>query len=442
MNIRKEQIDALNAVIKITIEEFDYADKVKKVVDNQRKNAVIKGFRKGAVPESLIQKQFGKPALMQEVNTQLQKALGDYLQKEKLDILGNPMPKANENFSWDDKNFTFEFEIGLAPDFSVDLGRANDLIQYKIIADETLVNDQVERIQKQYGKFITESTVAAGFDVKGTFVNEENKINNQVTISEAIFKDKTTFAALIGKSVGDVVAFETKGMFADDHQLMDYLKVDHDAVHGLDISVNFTIDGITSTEKAELNKELFDKLFPNGDVDTLDGLKQKIKEDAEMQFVQQADQKFLNDVTEFLVNSTSFELPSTFLKKWIQTVGETPLTAEQAEVEYAKSEKGLRYQLIETKVILANNLQMQYEELTAFTKELIQAQMAQFGQLNPSEEELNNIVTRVLSNQDEIKRVSDQLISIKMLNLYKEKVKFTQKEITYPDFIKAMYGEN
>jgi trigger factor len=442
MNIRKEQIDALNAIIKINIDEFDYAEKVKKIVDNQRKNANIKGFRKGAVPESLIQKQFGKPALIQEVNTLLQTSLNDYLKKEKLDILGNPMPKINENFSWDDKNFSFEFEIALAPDFSVDLKRANNITQYTIIADEALINEQVTRIQKQYGKFITEPTVAANFDVKGTFVNQENNINNQVTINETVFNDKNTFAALIGKQVGDVVAFETKGLFADDHQLMDYLKVDHDNVHGLDITVNFTIDGITSTEKAELNKELFDKLFPQGDVNTVEGLKQKIKEDAEMQFVQQADQKYLNDVTEFLVESTNFELPATFLKKWIQTIGETPLTAEQAEAEYEKSEKGLRYQLIETKVIIENNLQIQYEELTAFTSQLIQAQMAQFGQLNPTEEELNNIVTRVLSNQEEIKRVSDQLMSTKMLNLYKENVSATQKEIIYPDFIKAMYGEN
>ena len=167
----------------------------------------------------------------------------------------------------------------------------------------------------------------------------------------------------------------------------------------------------------------------------------KIKEDAEAQFAQQADQKFLNDVTDFLVESTKFDLPADFLKRWIQTVGETPLTAEQAEEEFAKSEKGLRYQLIENKVVTENDLQIKFEELKDFTAGLIKTQMAQFGQLNPSDEEIDGIVARVLSNQDEIKRISDQVMSEKMLNLFKEKVKAKSKEVNYQDFIKAMYGE-
>jgi trigger factor len=222
---------------------------------------------------------------------------------------------------------------------------------------------------------------------------------------------------------------------------MDYLKVGHDEVHGLDIHVDFTIEEINAVEKAELNQELFDKLFGPGVITSVADLKAKIKEDAEAQFAQQADQKFLNDVTDFLIESTKFELPATFLKKWIKTVAETPLSDEQAEEEYAKAEKGLRFQLIEGKVMAENNLQITFEDLKAHTADIIKKQMAQFGQLNPSDDEINGIVARVMSNQDEVKRLSEQVMSEKMLGLYKEKVKAKSKEVNYDQFIKAMYGE-
>ena len=442
MNITREQVDALNAIVKVAVAKEDYTEKVEKVLADYKKNASIPGFRKGAVPMSLIKKQYEKAVMADEVNKLLQESLNNYLVEEKLDILGNPLPKVTEDFSWDAEELTFEFELGLAPDFKVDLSAKNSIIDYKIIADDALLDEQVERIQKQYGKLIPQEVVAEGNEVKGTFVNEEKGINNTTVVTSDIFKDKKAAKALVGKKIGDVVTFKTKGLFDDDHKLMDYLKVNNDDVHGLDVEVQFTIEGIDAVEKAELNQELFDKVFGEGAVTSVEDLKAKIKEDAEAQFAQQADQKFLNDVTDFLIESTKFDLPAEFLKRWIQTVGETPLTPEQAEEEYAKSEKGLRYQLIENKVIADNDLQIQFEELKDFTSGLIKRQMAQFGQLNPSDEEVDGIVARVLSNQDEIKRVSDQVMSQKMLSLFKDKVKAKVKEVNYQDFIKAMYGEN
>lgn len=441
MNITREQVDALNAVVTVAITKEDYQPKVDKVLQDYRKNASIPGFRKGAVPMSLIQKQYGKAILLDEVNKLLQSSLNDYLVEEKLDILGNPLPKVTEDFNWDADDYAFEFELGLAPEFNVDLASAKDVVRYNIVADDTMLNEQVERIQKQYGKLVSKETVEEGDDIRGTFANEEKGINNTTTISTDIFKDKKAAKKFIGKKVGDVVTVSTKGLFDDDHKLMDYLKVGHDDVHGLDVEVNFTIEEINTSEKAELNQELFDKLFGEGKVSSVDELKAKIKEDAEQQFAQQADQKFLNDVTESLIKNTKFDLPAEFLKKWIQTVGENPLSPEQAEEEYAKSENGLRYQLIEGKVIAGNDLQITFEDLKAYTSDLIKKQMAQFGQMDPSDADVENIVARVLSNKDEVKRISEQVMSEKMLNLFKEKVNFTTKEVTYQDFIKEMYGE-
>ncbi len=441
MNITKTQVDALNAVITIAITREDYANQVEKKLYDYKKNAAISGFRKGAVPMSVIQKQYGKPVLQEEVNKVLQASLSKYLSSERLDILGNPVPKMDEKIDWNNDNFTFEFEIGLAPEFSVDLAAAKNVTRYAIIADDKMLNDQVDRIAKQYGKLISQSEVKEDFEVRGTFTNAENGINAPANFGLDIFADKKVAKAFIGKKVGDVVAVGTKGLFDDDHKLMDYLKIGHDDVHGLDITVDFTIEEINAIEKAEFDQELFDKLFGPGVISSIEELKAKIKEDAEAQFAQQSDQKFLNDVTDALIENTKFDLPSSFLKKWMKTMGETPLTDEQIEEEYAKAEKGLRFQLIEGRVMSDNKLQITFEDLKAHTAEIIKKQMAQFGQLNPSDEEVAGIVARVMGNQDEVKRLSEQVMGEKMIGLYNEKVKTKSKEVNYDQFIKEMYGE-
>lgn len=441
MNITRNNVDPLNAVVTVEVSKSDYAEKVEKVLADYRKNAAIPGFRKGAVPMSLIHKQYGKAVLLDEVNKLLQDNLNNYLVEEKLDILGNPLPKVTEDFNWDVDDYKFEFELGLAPEFSVDLGAKNDLVQYKIVADDKMLNDQVARIQKQYGKLIAKDTVEEGNDVSGIFANEAKAINNRTTLSLDTFADKKTAKAFLGKKVGDVLTLKTKGLFDDDHKLMDVLAIGHDDVHGLDIEVTFTIDEVVGHELANLDQELFDKLFGPKVVTSVAELKAKIKEDAEKQFMQQADQKFLNDVTEHLIANTKFDLPAAFLKKWIQNAGENPMTAEEAEAEYNKSENGLRYQLIEGKVMAENKLQLTFEELKDYTSEVIKRQMAQFGQMNPTDEDVQGIVARVMSNQEEVKRLSEQVMSEKMLNLFKEKVKAKTKEVNYDEFIKAMYGE-
>jgi trigger factor len=441
MNITRNNVDALNAVLTVEVSKNDYASKVEKVLADYRKNAAIPGFRKGTVPMSLIQKQYGKAVLLEEVNKILQESLNNYLVQEKLDILGNPLPKVTEDFNWDADDYKFDFELGLAPEFTVDLNAKNNVTHYKIIADDTMLNAQIARIQKQYGKIISTDVVAEGNDVSGVFTNEEKGINNRTTLDLELFADAKTAKSFIGKKVGDAVVLKTKGLFNDDHKLMDVLAIGHDDIHDLDIEVTFTIDEVVASEPANLDQELFDKLFGPKVVTSVAELKDKIKEDAEKQFEQQSNQKFLNDVTEALIENTKFDLPAEFLKKWIQTAGQNPLTPEQAEEEYARSEKGLRYQLIEGKIIFENGLQTTFEELKAFTSELIKKQMAQFGQMDPTDEDVQGIVARVLSNQDEVKRLSEQVMNEKMLHLFKQKVAAKTKEVNYEDFIKAMYGE-
>jgi len=440
MNITRENIDALNAVVKVDIEKGDYADKVEKILSDYRKTANIPGFRKGHVPMGMVKKQYGKAVLVDEVNKLLQDALHKYLTEEKLDVLGNPLPKAQDDLNWDADNFTFEFELGLTPEFEVKLKGKKAITHYNIVADDKMINDQVENIQKQYGKLISKNEIAENDEITGTFVNEVKEINNTATLTLDKLKGKANAKKFIGAKVGDVITLKTKGLFNDDHDLMNFLKVPHDDAHGLAIDVDFTITEVNTRELADLDQELFDKLFGKGVVTSVTELKDKIKEDAAKQFVQQSDQKLLNDVTEYLVESTKFDLPAEFLQKWIQTAGEEPLDEEQAKEEYEKSEKAMRYQLIESKLIVDNNLQINFDDLKAYTHEMIKGQMAQFGQMNPSEKELDDISARILSNQDEVKRLSEQLTSQKLLAFYKENANLKTKELSYDKFVKEVYG--
>ncbi|WP_417942512.1 trigger factor [Flavobacterium sp. RS13.1] len=441
MDIKRVAIDAVNEIIVMNVVHMDYKGQVAKRINEKMPLAQVKGFRKGQVPKDLVEKQYGKAIKQEEIKKVVDLALERYIQSERLNLLGTPLPKVNEDFSWDAEELTFEYEIGLVPNFEIDLEAKNDIVKYVVTADDKLIDGQVERIQKQFGKANPVEKVTADADVTGTFANAENGIENKTTLSLSVFKDKKTADLFIGKEVGDVVTVNTKGLFEDDHQLMDYLKVPHDNVHDLAVDVAFTIEAINVSEPAELNQELFDKLFGEGKVASLEDLKAKIKEDAEAQFAQQADQKLLLDVQDFLIENTKFDLPAEFLKKWLQTVGEKKLSAEEAEVEYARSEKGLRFQLIEGKAMAQSNIQITFEDLKAFTSNAIRQQMAQFGQTNPTEEEVQGIVARVLSNQDEVKRLSEQVVAAKLLDLFKEKANPTTKEVTYDEFIAASYGE-
>jgi len=439
MDITRENTDALNAVVKVDIIADDYQPKVDKILVDYRKKADIPGFRKGHVPMGMIKKQYEKSVMIDEVNKLLQDSLNKYLTEEKLEILGNPIPRSQENFTWDTKNFSFEFELGLVPQFEVNLTSKKKITQYVINADDSLIDKEVENLQSRYGKMSAVDIINENTNVTGTFVNEEKEIENKSTINLSDIKGKTNLKKFVGSKVGDVIELKTKSLFSDDSKLMGALGLSNEEVEGLNIKVLFTIEETTEIELADLDQELFDKLFTDGSVKSVTELRNKIKEDAEKQFLQQADQQLLNSVTEFLIDNTSFDLPSEFLQKWLATAGEKQLTPEEAAEEYNKSEKGLRYQLIQEKILKENDIKLDYEELKDYAKGFIRTQMAQFGNMNPEDAELDDIANRILGNQEEAKKLQDQLMSQKLMTFYKEKMTFKTKKVNYEGFVKEVY---
>ena len=442
MNINRTDVDALNAVLSLEIKQEDYKEKVEKILKDYRKTANVPGFRKGHVPAGLINKKYRVPVMVDEINKMIQEKLNSYIQEEKLELLGNPLPKEQEDIDWENgKDFNFEFEIGLAPEFDVDL-KGKKITSYEIKVDDKTINDQIDRIREQYGKLVNKDEVAEGDEITGVFRNDDEDINVDATFKTDRIKGKTNMKKLVGSKPGDVLKLKTQNLFENDQDLNNLLKIDQEKVdEGINVPLEFEITEVNTREKAEMNQEFFDKLFGPDAIKSEDELKERLREDASKQFAQQTDQKLLTDVTESLIENTKFDLPADFLKRWIANNGEQEMTAEEAEEEYNRSEKGLRYQLIEGNLIKNNEgLQLKFEDLQEYSRTMIRQQMAQYGHTGATDEEVDQVVARIMSNQDEVKRMSEQLQNEKMLDFFKENVSLKKKEVSYEKFIEEAYG--
>ena len=440
MKVSKKDIDKLNSVLSVEIQKKDYESNVDKVLKDYRKRANIPGFRKGHTPIGLIKKQYGMSVKVDEINKLMQKSLSEYLNIEKLAILGNPIPVEKNEIDWNSDVLSFDFEIGLSPEFDVNLKNKKAISSYEIDVDKKMIDDQIKNIQNQYGKLVSRDKVEDGFEINGTFSNEEFEVENRSNFKLENIKGKSNQEIFLGLKVGESIILKTKDLFKNESDLSFHLKLNDENKDKIK-TVNFSLNEINERQPADLDQELFDKLFGKDSVKTVTELKKKLKSDAESNFVNQTDQKLLNDVTEYLIENTKFNLPDEFLKKWMQTAGEKKLSVVEAESEYEKSEKGLRYQLIEAKLIEQNDIKIDPSQIKNFAKELIKSQMKQYGQNNPDEKELESISQRILSNKEEVKRISDQLLSKKLIELFKSNLKFKNNKVTYDKFIEMAYAK-
>lgn len=442
MNISRTDLDALNATININVERSDFQEKVTEVLTSYRKTANIPGFRKGHVPMGMIKKQYEQAVTADEVNKILREQLDTFIKEEKLNLLGNPLPKAPEQeLDWSADSIDFEFELGLAPNFDVKLDILKKVVRYEIEPDAKMLTEQMDYVRKQYGKLVSQKNPAKGFEITAQFRNEALELEKMGTFTLEDIKAKKAVSALKEATSGTVVTLLGKGLFSDEAKAKQLLAVDDDQLKAISTAeLTVEIKEINERIPAELNQELFDKLYAPGTVTSEADLKDKIKDGLQKQFEPQADQKLLNDITEYLVEKTKFDLPSDFLKRWMQTAGKEPMTPEAAIEEFDKSEKGIRYQLIEGKLIEEHKLDMTFEELKEFTTSLVQNQMMQYGQqADPTQ--IEGIVSNVLSNQEETRRISEQLMSNKMLTFFKENAPLKTKKVGFDAFIKEAYGK-
>ena len=440
MKVSRKNIDKLNSLLSIEVVKKDYESNVDKVLVDYKKRANIPGFRKGHTPIGLIKKQYGLSVKVDEVNKVIQKALSDFLTAEKLAILGNPIPKENKKLDWNSDDMSFEFEIGLSPEFEVSLKNKKAIESFQIEADTKMIDSQIENIQNQYGQLVSKNSISDGYEINGSFINKELNVDNTTTFQLKNIKGKANIGSIKRMKIGEVITLKTNGLFVKDSDLDFHLKLNDDNKGEIN-HVDFNLKEINEKIPADLDQDLFDKLFGKDTIKSVTELRGKLKADAEKNFVNQSDQKLLNDVTEYLIDNTKFNLPEKFLMKWMETAGENKLSKEDAEAEFKKSEKGLRYQLIESKIIENNKIKIDLDQIKVFSKDLIKTQMMQYGQMNPEEKELESISQRILSNKDEVKRISDQLLSQKLITLFKSELKFKTKKVSYEKFVEMAYGK-
>lgn len=436
MKISKEQIDALNAVITLEIDKSDYQGKVEEALNNYRKNASIPGFRKGHVPMGMVKKQYEKAIQADELNKLISESLNKFIEDEKLRLLGQPIPKeegSDANFLGDHHKFVFE--IGLEPEFTVDLSQPIDYYDIKVTDKE--IDTQIEHLRSHFGTYEVSESISEKSQISGTFFNEAEQVDKFFTFAAKQLGEKA-FEALKGKKVGDQLSLSTKGLFKDPHLLMQALEKPHDVVHDLDIEVTFTIEKIEDQVLADMNEEFFQKVYP--DTTTEADFREKVAKSIKEDFDHSSDVRLLDDATEMLIEKTKFDLPADFLKRWIRATSENPITEEETAEDYEKSEKGLRYQLIEGKIVEQNNLQVSYQEIRDFCENAIRAQMARFGLFEIGKKELDNFVNNTLKERAEVERIHRELTGGKLIEFYKEKANLNKIEIDIDSFIEKFYS--
>lgn len=441
MNIIQEKIDALNAKLKISVEAADYQEKVEQVIVNYRKTASVPGFRKGKIPMGQVKKMIGKSVLIDEVNKLLQEAIYKHITDGKLEVLGNPLPLTTE-VDWDNaSDFSFEYEMGMAPEFSVPLDQKGKFDFFKIVADTKMVDHYTNDMAKRYGKMtqpeksaLTDLMMVEFFQLDENGAVLEGGINHTSSVALDIVQDKKVQKSLVGLQKDSEVVIRINKDFSNDAHHM--LNISKEELEVLDADFKLLIKSISRMEPADLNQELFDKVFGKDEIKTAKAFKAKIKEEVEKSFVSESDNKLKNDVILHLIKKVKLDLPDDFLKRWLVASNENGLTMEQVEQEYSQYSDSLKWQLIENKIIKENDLEVKNEDVIAHAKELIIRNFTQYGQPAPDEDKLNEISMKVLENEEERKKVYNELYDRKTMSLYKEKFKLTEKEVTYDDFVK------
>jgi trigger factor len=442
MNITKEQIDELNAIVKIALSPEDYQPKFEKAVKDYAKIVNLPGFRPGKVPASIIKKMYGKSILAEEVNRLLYDSIYDYIENEKIEILGNPIPKNDTEVNWDNPStMEFNYQLGLAPKFEVKLSAEKTFDYYIIKVDDKMINEELKSLTERFGKYVKlevsqEKDILMGefeqLDADGNIVDGGIKITSSIFIRTV--KDDATKKSLIGLKKGDSVILEPQKIWTDNSTLARNLGINDKIAKELNSKFKFTVIDISGLEPAELNQELFDKVFGKGKITSEEQLRERIVEEIKSLYSYHSDNKFFNDVVEHLMNEINFELPDEFLKTWMLTVSEKPITPEQLESDYPSYKKGLKWQLIENKIVKDYNLQVSSEELVDFTKQNFKDQFISHGDSNISDEALTKIARELLLNKEEARKLYDQILVKKMKEFFKKTFKLVEKELQENEF--------
>ena len=449
MNITRENIDELNAILTVSIEKNDYEATVNDVLKNYRKKANMPGFRPGMVPAGLIKKMYGKAALADEVNKIISKSLTEYIHAENLNVLGEPLPNEEKQpaIDWDNQtDFSFVFDIGMAPAIDVKLDEMAALPFYNIIADDEMVSKQVDAYASRLGENKVVETVGEKDTVRGNFVQlnedggelEDDIVAEKIVIAIDLMKDEDAKASFIGKKAGDLIVFDPVKAYDNKHDVGHMLNISHEAAENLSGNFSFTIVEVLHFEKAELNEDLFKKIYGEDcGIATEEEFKAKVKAEIEENFVYSSNYKFALDSRDNLIKAIPFALPEAFLKRWIKATNEK-MTDEQIDGDFDNFMTDLKWQLIKDRIVRDNDLKITEEDVRALAKEMAAMQFRQYGLNNVGDEHLENYANHMLKNEEERRKLVARKQEDVIVATIKDKVTLDVKEVSFDEFNKML----
>lgn len=445
MNITQEKIDNLNSVLTVKIEPQDYQERVEKSIKTQAKKAKLPGFRPGMVPPAHIKKMYGKSILVDEINNLLSDSLNNYIAENKLEVLGQPLPKVDDTkeFKWDfTDEFEFNYELGLAPEFTVDFSSKDKLTAYDIKVDEETLASRIKNLRRSYGK-MTNPEVSAADDVLYGELTQlsadgsvfEGGITNTASVRLDLVTDKDIQNSLIGLKKDNVVEFDIKKAFGNDAaQIARLLNISEEDATELQSKFQLTVKNVNRLEESELNQEFFDKLFGKDEVKTEEEFRARITEELNGMMSQNADQKLQNDLHQFGLEKIQLNLPDEFLKRWLRATNEN-LSDEEIEKGYDDFARNLKWTLIENKIIKDNNIEIKYDDVFATAKSRLDAQFRMYSPQALTEEQLGQYTVQFLQNKENANRIFEEVKAQKVFEYLKSVVTLDKQEIEYNKFL-------
>jgi trigger factor len=445
MGVTREDVSSNSAILRVKVTPADYEKNVANAIEKTRKQANIPGFRKGHVPASLVKKQYGKSILADELNKVVNDFLNSFITENKIEILGNPIPFEKEEVKGDFNNpadFEFAFEIGITPEFKIDSTLKETFNYVSVKIDDELINKQVDDLRRRYGKLVASEKIGDTDLVMAQFTElnddksvKEGGIVHSSTISMEFVEDKKAKKELTGKKVGDKVVVNPAHVSKGGKDTAAMLGVKEEDLATISDKFELTVTEVRHMELAELNQELFDKLFGEGEVKSETELKDRVKADLDKMFANDSDRLLTRAVYDKLIADTKIDLPSDFLKRWIQVSNDKPITIEEIDAQFEGYEKGMKWQLIQGQIFKANDLKLNHTDAIEFTKQLLANQYAQYGIPAPEDKELTASAIQVLGNREESARVYDMLAESKLTEFFKANVKLKNKEVSYDEFV-------
>ena len=447
MNIVRKDIDSVNATITISIEKADYSEKVEKKLHEYRKKANVPGFRPGMVPVGLMKKMYGKSILAEEINKMLSDELYKYIRENNINILGEPLPNVTEQKEIDfstEENFDFVFDLGLSPEFEVELSKKDKIKYYQITPSDEMIENQVKSHTSRFGRYIQEEAVEEKDMVKGELVELAGEVAKEygIVVSDAVLtpayiKDEAIKALFINAKVGDVITFNPKTTFENETEISSLLKIKKEEAAGIDGDFQLTITGITRYYEAELNQELFDKVFGEGVVNSEEEFRTKISETIQLRLNNDSNYKFGIDAREAMVAKyDSLVFPDAFLKRWLKASNEK-MTGEAIEENYPKMIASLKWQFIKDKIGKFNEVTVENEDVKDYARQMARSQFAQYGiPVEINDPILDNYTNDMLKKEDRLRNIVDKVYENKVLEFIKNNVNLDTKTVSIEEFNK------